>query len=277
MRNLQVYLMLNVMVSLSGAVSAVGEDHFLSIGGGYSPTGNQVSLEKNVLMFQGLLARQHPEGVSHDIFFADGNDPARDLQFFDPASEVPRVHQLLAEVFQQTRHLDDQYRSSSIENVRGASSRENLQRWFDQQGPRLKPDDRLFLYVTAHGGRATDSKKPHNTVLYLWNAQRVTMQELATWLDKIDAQVPVVIVMVQCYAGGFADVIFHEGDPAKGFTAANRCGFFATVHDRGAAGCTADINEDDYHEYSTYFWAAIGGQTRTGQPIPPPDYDGDGA
>ena len=57
---------------------------------------------------------------------------------------------------------------------------------------------------------------------------------------------------------------------------ANRCGFFATVHDRKAAGCTADIDEANYQEYSTYFFAALRGKTRTGTPITPPDYDGDG-
>jgi hypothetical protein len=48
------------------------------------------------------------------------------------------------------------------------------------------------------------------------------------------------------------------------------------VSDRVAAGCTSDVDEENYREYSTYFWAALYGQTRTGQPIRPPDFDGDG-
>src|SRR4029079_4665947 len=56
----------------------------------------------------------------------------------------------------------------------------------------------------------------------------------------------------------------------------NRCGFFATVHDRVAAGCTPDVDETTYVEYSTYFWEALAGHTRAGKPIVAPDYDGDG-
>ena len=50
---------------------------------------------------------------------------------------------------------------------------------------------------------------------------------------------------------------------------------FATVHDRVAAGCTVDVEEGNYQEYSTFFFEAIHGQTRFGQPVKRPDYDGD--
>src|SRR5690606_7292345 len=48
------------------------------------------------------------------------------------------------------------------------------------------------------------------------------------------------------------------------------------VHDRPAAGCTSEAREASYQEYSTFFWAALGGKTRTGESIERPDYDGDG-
>ena len=37
------------------SVPVSAEDHLLTIGGGYSPSGNQASLERNVLFFQRLL------------------------------------------------------------------------------------------------------------------------------------------------------------------------------------------------------------------------------
>jgi hypothetical protein len=55
-----------------------------------------------------------------------------------------------------------------------------------------------------------------------------------------------------------------------------RCGFFATWSDRLAAGCTPDTAEADYKDYTTYFFAALSGRTRTGQLLAPPDYDHDG-
>jgi hypothetical protein len=82
--------------------------------------------------------------------------------------------------------------------------------------------------------------------------------------------------MVQCYTGGFAHLIYDKADPANGLAKQNRCGFFATVHDREAAGCMPDVDETTYVEYSTYFWEALAGHTRAGKPIAAPDYDGDG-
>ena len=52
-----------------------------------------------------------------------------------------------------------------------------------------------------------------------------------------------------CFSGGFADVIYEGCDPGKGLAKANRCGFFATVSDRVAAGCTSDVDEENYREY----------------------------
>ncbi|MCG8586933.1 MAG: hypothetical protein MI757_19690, partial [Pirellulales bacterium] len=116
----------------------------------------------------------------------------------------------------------------------------------------------------------------YNTKLMLWNNESIDAKAFAGMPGKLPAEASVVIVAVQCYSGGFADLIFNEADRKKGVNAARRCGFFATVHDRPAAGCTPDINEADYKEYSTYFWAALRGKTRTGQSIDPPDYDGNG-
>ena len=264
------------LLLLAGPRASMAVDHFLTIGGGYSPTGNQISLEKNVQLFQKMLTEMYSSDVPHDIYFSDGNNPGRDLQYQDPEVTIPRAQLLLARVFQQTRYLDLQYRSHEVAGVRNGTSRKNLEKWFNETGQSLTAADRLFIYVTAHGGRASDKKAPKNTALYLWNSERCQMRDYTALLDKIPADVPVVTVMVQCYSGGFANMVFKEGDDKKGFTKASRCGFFATVHNRVAAGCTPDINEEDYHEYSSYFWAALRGRTRTGRPIEVPDYDQDG-
>jgi hypothetical protein len=43
-----------------------------------------------------------------------------------------------------------------------------------------------------------------------------------------------------------------------------------------AAGCTPDVDKDNYVEYSSYFWEALGGRTAAGEQAPTSDYDGDG-
>ncbi len=71
------------------AAPTAAKDYYLTIGGGFSPASNQVSLEKNVQFFSRLLADRYPGGTAHDIYFSDGDSPHRDLQFFDPAQDVP--------------------------------------------------------------------------------------------------------------------------------------------------------------------------------------------
>jgi len=251
-------------------------DYFLTIGGGAAPSSNQVSLERNAFLLQSLVAQQFRGSVRHDIYFADGESAGRDLQYKLPPEEVPRVNRLLAEVTGVTDELGFAYRSSEIPDQRGAATRQEVLAWFRDVGSQLQPSDRLYIYFTGHGGRALDPKQPRNTRLHLWNRESLDVIELARELEKLPAELPVVLVMVQCYSGGFADLIFNAADPGQGIAGHNRCGFFSTVHDRPAAGCTPDVEEENYQEYSSYFLAALTGQTRTGQPIASCDDDGDG-
>ena len=140
----------------------------------------------------------------------------------------------------------------------------------------MQRGDRLVLYVTAHGEESDDRDNPYNTAISLWDNQRLKVTDVVELLDQLPDGINVVAVMVQCYTGGFARFIYNGADPDKGLSRQQRCGFFATVHDRVAAGCTPEVDEASYVEYSTYFWEALGGRTRTGQSIAPPDYDKDG-
>ena len=96
------------------------------------------------------------------------------------------------------------------------------------------------------------------------------MSELVALLDSLPEGVNVVAVMVQCYTGGFARFIYDKADPENGLAKQSRCGFFATVHDREAAGCTPDVDETTYVEYSTYFWEAARRALACGQADRPP-------
>lgn len=261
---------------------ASAADHFLTIGGGYSPSGNQVSLEKNVSFFRQVLADLYPPGEAgakltprHDVLFSDGDSPGRDVQYADPEWDVSRARRLLAQLADEEDDLGFRYRSHELPDVRGPATRAELDRWFAEIGAKLAHGDRLVLYATGHG---QDGDEYRNNVLDLWNGDAVTVRELAAMLDKLPAGVTVVVVMVQCYSGGFADLMFAGGDRDSGHAAGVRCGFFSTIPDRIAAGCTPDVYEANYRDYSTSFWAAVRGTTRTGIAIDPAarDFDGDG-
>lgn len=262
------------LVPISAADPADAKDTFLIIGGGGGPTGNQISLEKNVSLFGNYLDETFGDGAERVCFFADGDDSFRDLQFIDD-SEFPAVNERLASIFGQAGNLRYRYRSSEVSGVRGAATRENVQGWFETEGRALSAGDRLFVYVTAHGSKG-DRRSPTNTKLNLWNNQSVDVREFHRWLTAVDPQVPVVVVMVQCYSGGFADMIYAESEEKPLPIDRPWCGFYATVPDRPAAGCTPDTREEDYHEYSTYFFEALRGRSRTGEAVERPDFDGDG-
>ena len=259
---------------LSPAISQA-KNHFLTIGGGYVPSGNQASLERNVLYFQRSLKKQFQSEVQHDIYFADGNDTAPDLQVMDRES-IPEPNQLMAEFFGTRRYLGLGYRDHDINGVIDSTKPENLKKWFEEKGAKLEAGDRLFIYVTSHGNGSSDKKQPHNTTIATWGRTSLSVKQMAESLDLLNEQVDVVVVMVQCHAGGFARLMYKDADPEKGVSPQRRIGFFATVHDRPAAGCTPDINEANYAEYSSYFYAALTGIDRLGEPVEKPDFDEDG-
>src|SRR3954471_20758098 len=254
---------------------AIARDFFLTIGGGHSRDSNQASLERNVLFYEQVLKEQKIPPAQQSVYFAAGPAGGKDVQAID-ADSVPKANRLMAEFFGTDRDLGLHYRASEVPGVLGATARENIQNWFAGTGQTLKQGDRLIIYVTAHGEKSEDRKNPYETSIMLWNDEKLSVSEFVTLLDGMPEGVSVVAVMVQCYTGGFSRFIYDKADPKNGLAKQNRCGFFATVHDRVAAGCTPDVEETSYVEYSTYFWEAIAGHTRTGKPITPPDYDGDG-
>ncbi|TWT65134.1 hypothetical protein [Allorhodopirellula solitaria] len=265
--------MLLIAATLAGRLDAA--DQFLVIGGGYAPSGNQASLERNVLFWQRVMSEKQVPQESQSVFFADGDDPDDDLQVIDRKS-IPKANQWMAEFLGSLSDLGLSYRNHRVPHVEGKTSLQNIRGWFDQEGASMEDGDRLLIYVTSHGNDSRERNEPHNTSISLWDGERLDVEEFVELLDKLSDGVQVSVVMVQCHAGGFARLIYNEGNPDRGLSKQSRCGFFATVYDRPAAGCTPDIDESTYVEYSTYFWEALAGHSRINQPIEPPDYNDDG-
>ena len=270
------FLSLSLACTIACVSATHARDHVLTIGGGYSPAGNQISLERNVVFFNKLLAEQLPSDTAHDLYFADGKSPNPDLQFEPKEVKIPKANLLAAALFGSTKNIKLEYRNNELKDVRGASSPSEVEAWFKDTGSKLVAGDRLILYITAHGGRGHKDKK-HNTKIFMWNNQSLEASKLAEHIAGLPEGVSVVTVMVQCYSGGFANLIFDGADPKKAEAKRSICGFYATVQDRVAAGCTPDINEEDYDEYSSHFWAALRGKNRVERDVTKPDYDGDGA
>ena len=261
------------MGSSNGKYINESNTHLLIFGGGYSPSGNQVSLESNVKYFYKIRERIGLKNAKAFTFFADGKDNARDLQFFDPSYSVPKINAVLAELFGKPQSIRYQYRSNQL-NPNDASSLSSIDNWFKQRKKALYPETNL-IYFTGHGGKGA-TKTPHDTTAYLWANAKLKVSDFVKKLDQLPQRQSTILIMVQCYSGGFANILFKDGDPKKELSQHPRAGFFSTIQTRVAAGCTPDIRSENYKEYSTSFWEALSGVSRTGQIITQPDYDNDG-
>ena len=265
-------IILVITITLSAEIVA-GKDYFLTIGGGYEPAGNQASLEANVIFYQVVIGQNDSMNVDHQIYFADGTDPDDDLQVIAPHANAgsPAI-ELLEGIF-SSNDKQVTYRNHQVPHVTNEIRPAAIRSGLESIASRVSSGDRLIIYVTAHGGSAKGNDAM-NTSITCWGKETIKMREFSAWLDGVPSDVPVVMVMAQCYCGGFAHSMFTGGNPDNGLSKAIRVGFFAQRNDLPAAGCRPDIENDE--EYSSYFWGAFVGRSRTGKPTGLVDNDQNG-
>ena len=269
------FMCCTVLISLLALkiTSTAAKDFIITIAGGYDPSGNQASLEANVLFFQQIIRDQHQGEQTHQIYFADGFDAAADVQ----EQQDGEVKASPAKEFIASLHrarLDTiEYRNHRVPDISGALEPKLVRAEFERIAGEAGSGDRLLVYVTAHGSEGKGDDR-FNTTINCWDNESVSMREFSRWLDQISSDVPVILVMAQCYCGGFSHTIFTDGDPEKGLSKQLRVGFFAQQHDLAAAGCRPDIKNDE--EFSSYFWGALVAASRTGSPMRGCDANSDG-
>ncbi len=225
---------------------------FLAFGGGGAPSYNEIALEKNMLYFQrSLQALNQPAAP---IFFANGNNGQATLRYLDEAGR-------------------ERFKVPNIPNLRGPATWDSLEQvfltWMDQAT--VQP---LFFYFTGHG--TLNPVDDNNNAFILWKEDFMSVQDFTTRLDALPAAKPIVVMMAQCYSGAFANVIYEGGDPNRPVALRSRCGFFATTKDLPSVGCTPEVNEADYRDYSSSFFAGLTGLDRVGQTVTSADYNRDG-
>lgn len=247
-------------------------DHVLMIGGGPSAETSQLSIEQNMVYFLQSLGDMGRSDLRPQVFFASGGSvPDVCLRAMD---RLPKAHRLLAEILGHRNAVELVYRLNQIAPVDGPARRESIMGALDRKGNELAAGDRLVIYVSGHGGKGEPTA---NGLLSTWERGEISVKDLGEALDRFKPEVEVVVVMVQCYSGAFANIIFEGGNPDRPVARHRRAGFFATVDSRPAAGCSADTKIADYKEYSTSFLAALSGKSRQGEAIEADDIDSDGA
>ena len=255
----------------------LGRDFFLTIGGGYAPEANQASLEANVLFYRQVLSEEQIQPWSEDTFFADGYDDKADLQVLveEPASvdsQTPATD-LLESIFTFANRPQVEYRNHRVPDITGPIDPSSIHSGLRRLTAQMQSGDRLIVYVTSHGQKAKGDNR-YDTTISCWNDQSISSREFAHWLDEVPVDVTVVMIMAQCYCGGFSHTIFNDADSSQGLSQQLRVGFFAQQHDLAAAGCRPDIENDE--EYSSFFWGAFVGRSRSGKNLHSADFDRNG-
>lgn len=248
----------------------------LVVGGGPDLQNNQVAIESNVRYVGKLL----PRGTERITLFADGNPQNATVLYEEDIHLLPTGERLLRTLLSGREGGDDNslhYRKPNLEaKLDGASKRTEIEKAFERLTTASKSKKKpIFLYFTGHG--SPDESGFNNNVMDLWGEkEQLSVRDLARHIQTLPPEIPVTLIMVQCYAGSFANLLFENGDPKGNAIGRDFAGYFAAIKERTAAGCTPEINEEEYHDFTSYFFAALTGKDRVGRTVSGTDYNGDG-
>lgn len=225
----------------------------LTVGGGPQPSMNQFAIERNVHYFARLL----PAGAAHRVLFADGRTSSTTVQVLTGGALI--------------------YRRPTLPRIDGPTTEAGLSAmWQSYVLPeaRREPSSPFLFYFTGHG-TPNHATLDDNRFDY-WGGGGLHVTNLARKLAELPIKTPVVVVMAQCFSGSFANLLFEGGDPEGAVVERDFVGFFAATRDLPASGCTPEVNEESYQDFSSYFFAALSGRDRAGRVVRGADFDGNG-
>ena len=263
-------------LSMSAAKIApqrVLEPRVLMVGGGPDFDNNQVAIESNVRYLNRLLPPETPR----TLLFADGKTGSETV-LFDQPQNLSRGEYLYRVVWEDDGPQDvlSTWRRPNLgARLDGASRRAEVNHAFVKLARDSRSSPRpILLYFTGHGSR--NDADLNDNFYDLWNEETLSVRDLSAQIARLPKNVAVNLVMVQCFSGAFANLIFAGAKPGNRVLDRDIAGFFATTCNRVAAGCTSEVDEAEYHDFTSYFFAALTGRDRVGRKISGADFNRDG-
>ncbi len=244
----------------------------LIVGGGPDVESNAAQIEGHVHFVAEIL----PATAKRIVLFADGKPDHASVSYADlsPSADAKRALAVLLNDNDAGEPILTRAPRLGIP-MDGPSRLQDLHRSLTKLSTQAaKSPAPLLLYFAGHGTQ--DEKKEEDTAYDMWDGDTLKVRAFAGEVARLPRNVPVVLVMAQCFSGAFADLLFRNGDPKGAFIDGNLAGFFSARKDREAAGCSYATEREDYQDFSSYFFGALCGHDRFGSAIKGADFDGDG-
>lgn len=228
------------------------------IGGGNNINNSQGQIEQNVLWLRDVLSRKTSIQRLH-TYFGIGNTKGKDIVYWKPLGDENDPAQAITRVFVPIGQIGEHFKRHDFKQLDGGAQKGQLIAQLIKDFKQIRNSTDVLLVYNGHGGNNYTNTK--DNYLKLWGDTSLTVAELDNTLDNIPQTITTRFILTQCFSGAFYRLIFDDPEnevPAK----QNRCGFMAESAHREAEGCSLGINKSEYRDYTTYFFAALDGQTR---------------
>ncbi len=227
---------------------------FVALGAVPNPEFTQVSIEQDLVLAQDVF------GTGALLFGAGGHTPV-----LEETTQVssPDVTATLAQLFAPRGGRNGVYRPTRLTKAQPAT--------LTALEPLLGTPKVLLLYVAGHG---LGAEAPLGNTAELWAGDTLSVAQLQILLSKRSARTQ--LVMTTCFSGGFADVLFEQGDATQGDAHADVCGVFAAPWDEEASGCDPNPERAAQEGYGLHFLEAMRQRDRHGRLLAPNEVDIDG-
>ncbi|MDC0662072.1 hypothetical protein [Marinobacter sp. SS21] len=242
---------------------AVAKDYSLLFGGGPSPERTEFSIESNVLWFDTLFERAGFDGAT--TVFGSGGRNAKEIHYLAPV-DVTEPHAALALVFDSAEVNSRRFRASEVRSEPPTPlTRDGLASQLNRHIGALGEGDSLLLTYSGHGGKG---QRPQDNFLFLWDNTAMSVDDMQRSLLEADQGATIRFVLPQCFSGAFTRLPFRNMNPQEGVIKGPEiCGFTSVSDDQLSEGCTASVNSEDFRDYASFFYGAISGSDRRGQPL----------
>lgn len=245
------------------------DNRFLIIGGGGTPSGSQVEIENNMKRVKALIDEFAPHSPTTYLFGAGNNRDQKDVMI--KKEGVNPIDIGVLKIITGKDCINCTFRHNELDFLDGATSYRTIPSYLNRESQEKYQKGQGFrFYFMGHGypSRDKDGKKHYkNNRAHIWEDSSFHVNFLTEMLDDFPEQVPIQLVMVQCFSGGFAQINYKKGKYLGDISSANRCGFFSQRANRLAAGCSPYLEESK--GYTRYFHEAVKNFQKN-------DFNGDG-